>query len=452
MPNVSSSVDPGISSETAERRFLDRRLRTGLWLILASTLLFPAIEVLAPVAASARYEMLLIQAVVVVVVLLRLARGDSDAVGETLLTLFAVALATVSLGVMRSDTLTPLLVFTLMAFVAATLLAWKVWAQLGLVFVLTSAALILMRLLPDVAPPDFPVLAAYGLGQVLSVYVAFELGQTRRRIREEAQDRERTAAALALVESAVEQANDAVVILTPDLTFPGPQIVYVNPAFSAMTGYAADEAANQPLQALFGPGTTAAEIGRMHEALRHEESQIGQGTFHRKDGTPYVLEWHTASIRDAAGRALYRMTVNRDITERVEAESGRAALLEIARSIGGRLERGEILERVLARVTDLLPCERALAVAWDADSQSFRFAAAHGFPEQQMPRLTHLEHRPVEALRQRLLTGHTVVINEPVGQPLMPLEIFSYYELRATAGTPLAPRERITLAAACSAR
>jgi PAS domain S-box-containing protein len=443
MPNLIQTPVPAPEGGGAERRFLDRRLRLGLWLILAATLLFPALELLTPAAAEARVESLLIQGIVIVVVLLRLARGESDAVAETLATMMAVAAAIVGIGALRADAHTPLVLFTLVAFIAATLLAWRPWAQVALALGIATAALAVLRLTPPESLPSFSTLAAFGLGQVLAVYIAFELGQTRHRIREEALERERTAAALQLVESAVEQANDAVVILTPDLQFPGPQIVYVNPAFCAMTGYTADEAANQPLRALFGPGTGTNEIARLHESLRLEESQIGQGTFHRKDGTPYVLEWHTASIRDDAGRTIYRMTVNREITERVEAESGRAALLEVARSIGGRLDRTEILERVQGRIADLLPCDRVLSVRWDPDSQTFRFAAAHGFPDDQLPRLHVMEHRPTEALRQQLLAGRSVVVNEPVGQGLMPITLFSSYGIAALAITPLHARGRM---------
>lgn len=443
MPKLDQTAAPAPAGGGAERRFLDRRLRVGLWLILGATLLFPALELLTPAAAEARVESLLAQGIVIVIVLLRLARGDSAAIAETLLTMAAVAAATAAIGVLRADAHTPLLVLTLVAFVAATLLAWRPWAQAALAAGFALAAFAVLRLAPPEALPSFSTLAAFGLGQALAVYVAFELGQTRHRIREEAEERERTAAALQLVESAVEQANDAVVILTPDLAFPGPQIVYVNPAFCAMTGYSAEEAARQPLRALFGPGTGTNEIARMHEALRLAESQIGQGTFHRKDGTPYVLEWHTATIRDDAGRILYRMTVNREITERVEAEAGRATLLEIARSIGGRLDRAEILERVQARIAELLPCDRVLAVRWDADSQAFRFAAAHGFPEEQMARLHAMEHRPAESLRQQLLAGRSAVINEPVGQGLLPITLFSAYGISALAITPLHARGRM---------
>jgi len=443
MPTT-TKLEPNEEPQVAEeRRFLDRRLRIGLWLILVSTLLFPLIEFALPVAAESWLEVVVIQGVVVLIVLLRLLRGDGRAVGETLLATIGIAVAVAGIGILRADVQTPLVLYTLIALITATLFAWRPWVQFAVAATFLAAVALITQFLPEAASPAFAPLAAFGLAMCASIYVAFELGYTRKRIRAEASIRERTAAALRLVESAVDNANDAIVIMTPDLRFPGPRIVYVNPAFTAMTGYQPEEAVSQPLRALFGPGTASAEIGKLQEALRHDEPQIGEGRFHRKDGTPYILEWHTASIGDGLGNTAYRMTVNRDITARVQAESGRAALLEVARSVGGQLDRREIFVRVQGRIAQLLPCERVLAVRWDADGQAFRFLAAHGFSEDHMQRLHRIEYRPVEALRQQLVAGRSAVINEPVGQSLVPLSLFSDYELKALAITPMHARARM---------
>ena len=43
---------------------------------------------------------------------------------------------------------------------------------------------------------------------------------------------------LRLLKTAIEQSNESVIITTGQLDPPGPQIIYVNPAFTKMTGYA----------------------------------------------------------------------------------------------------------------------------------------------------------------------------------------------------------------------
>lgn len=436
--SVNRDADTDLAGQ--ETRFLDRRLRIGLWLILATTLVFPLIEALSPVELEAANTITLIQVVLVLVVLFRLARGEGAAVFDTLLTMAGVAFAVAAVGILENDPVTPMLLYATIAFVTATLLAWRAWAQFVLGTLLLVGATFTIQFSLESPHVDYATVAAFGFAIVVSIYVAYELTQTRRRIQEHAADQERAAQALHLVESAVEQANDAIVILSADLQPPGPRIVYVNPAFCAMSGYSAEEAESQPLRALFGPGTSTTAIAKLHEALRTDESTIGQDTFHRKDGQPYVLEWHTASIRDAAGTPLYRMTVNRDITERVQAESGRAALLEVARSIGGRLDRTEILERVQRRVADLLPCDRVLTLRWDADGQQFRHLSSHGFSSDDAAKLTEVEHRPAEAMRQKMLAGQTVAIDEPVGQSLLPIRLFADYGLTSLAAAPLHAR------------
>src|SRR5262249_19807760 len=46
---------------------------------------------------------------------------------------------------------------------------------------------------------------------------------------------------LRLLKTAIEQSTESVIITTAQLDPPGPQIVYVNPAFTKMTGYSPDE-------------------------------------------------------------------------------------------------------------------------------------------------------------------------------------------------------------------
>ena len=53
----------------------------------------------------------------------------------------------------------------------------------------------------------------------------------------DATDRER----LRLLTSAVENASEGVTVTTATLDFPGPIIVFVNPAICAMTGYSSEE-------------------------------------------------------------------------------------------------------------------------------------------------------------------------------------------------------------------
>src|SRR5215510_3942877 len=60
---------------------------------------------------------------------------------------------------------------------------------------------------------------------------------------------------LRLLKTAIEQSNESVIIMTARPDPPGPQIVYVNPAFTKMTGYAPEEVIGETPHILQGPKT-----------------------------------------------------------------------------------------------------------------------------------------------------------------------------------------------------
>ncbi|WP_144434050.1 PAS domain S-box protein, partial [Pseudomonas syringae] len=72
---------------------------------------------------------------------------------------------------------------------------------------------------------------------------------------------------LALLEAVVEQSFNAVLITDANLANGGPFIVYVNPAFCAMTGYTAEALIGASPRILQGPDTDPQVIERMRECL-----------------------------------------------------------------------------------------------------------------------------------------------------------------------------------------
>src|SRR4030095_14308717 len=68
---------------------------------------------------------------------------------------------------------------------------------------------------------------------------------------------------LRLLNTAIEQSSESVMITTAQLDRPGPQIVYVNPAFTKMTGYAPEEVIGKTPRILQGPKTDRAVLARL---------------------------------------------------------------------------------------------------------------------------------------------------------------------------------------------
>ena len=127
------------------------------------------------------------------------------------------------------------------------------------------------------------------------------------------------ARALTLRDRALEAATSGVAIA--DATQPEHPIVYVNPAFERLTGYAAAEMVGRNCRLLQGPDTDPAAIAEMSAALReHRECRVTLLN-ERKDGTPFWCEIHLAPVRDESGRVVQYIGVQNDVTARVDAEN-----------------------------------------------------------------------------------------------------------------------------------
>ena len=119
-----------------------------------------------------------------------------------------------------------------------------------------------------------------------------------------------------MLAKAVEESHEPVLITEGSpLDLPGPRVVYVNPAFEAMSGYTADEIVGQTPRILQGPETEREEIDRLRRALEAGEPWSGEVFNYRKDGTPYRLQWNTAPVYDEEGALAYWVSVQRDVTE-----------------------------------------------------------------------------------------------------------------------------------------
>ncbi len=101
-------------------------------------------------------------------------------------------------------------------------------------------------------------------------------------------------------------------------------LVFVNAAFSAMTGYAAHEVRGRNCRFLQGDNTDPDAVTALRRA-----SAVGEGCAvtlcnYRKDGTPFWNEVTLAPLHDVTGRVIAYVGAQVDVTARVEAERQRA--------------------------------------------------------------------------------------------------------------------------------
>lgn len=98
----------------------------------------------------------------------------------------------------------------------------------------------------------------------------------------------------AVFHDAVEQSAIAI-----SITDGNARILYVNPAFSAITGYAASEVVGQRQSLLSYKSTPRSVYQLMWQALRGGRSWTGRLLNRRRDGTPYVAELTVTPLRSS---------------------------------------------------------------------------------------------------------------------------------------------------------
>lgn len=125
---------------------------------------------------------------------------------------------------------------------------------------------------------------------------------------------------LDLLESAVRNDYDSIIITDLNLDKPGPRIVYVNDGFEKMTGYSREEVIGESPRILQGEKTDRKVLDRLKECLIKGKSFFGQTVNYRKDGSEYINQWDIHPLLNKDGEITHWVSYQHDITERKRAE------------------------------------------------------------------------------------------------------------------------------------
>ena len=138
---------------------------------------------------------------------------------------------------------------------------------------------------------------------------------------------EATRQQLHLLATCIANLNDVVLITEAEKRDDaGHRIVFVNEAFTRLTGYTREETIGSTPQMLQGPLTDRAELDRIKEALRTWQPVRAELVNYRKDGTRFWIEMEIVPVKDASGWVTHWVAVERDATARREAAETQAAL------------------------------------------------------------------------------------------------------------------------------
>ena len=144
---------------------------------------------------------------------------------------------------------------------------------------------------------------------------------------------------LELLQSSVSHLND--IVLITDVSPPGPRIVFVNDAFTRVTGYSRAEVMGKPPRMLHGPLTDPVELARVRGAIERFEPVHAELLNYHKGGRPYWVELDVVPVGMSSDVSSHFVCIQREINDR---KRDQAALGEL---------NSELEQRVAARTAEL---------------------------------------------------------------------------------------------------
>ncbi len=124
-----------------------------------------------------------------------------------------------------------------------------------------------------------------------------------------------------LLQSVVVNTNDGVVITEAEaIDELGLRIIYVNEAFTNITGYSLEEVLGKTPRILQGEKTDRTELDKIRTALSRWESVTVEVINYRKNGSEYWNEFSIVPVGDRTGWYTHWIAIQRDTTERKQAE------------------------------------------------------------------------------------------------------------------------------------
>ncbi|WP_219226742.1 PAS domain-containing protein [Pedobacter antarcticus] len=118
-----------------------------------------------------------------------------------------------------------------------------------------------------------------------------------------------------LLESVVINATDAVLICTGNVEGSGQSIIYVNEAFTRMSGYHKNELLGASPRISQGPETDRDEIRKLSSAIANKVPCEIEVINYTKQGKEYWVSQSNAPIADETGKVTHWISIQRDITQ-----------------------------------------------------------------------------------------------------------------------------------------
>ena len=158
---------------------------------------------------------------------------------------------------------------------------------------------------------------------------------------------------LKLLESVITNTTDAVLVTeAAPLYGQGPAILYVNDAFTQMTGYTAEEIMGKTPRILQGPKSDVEELKRLSACLKKFEPCEVTVINYKKTGEAFWINFTVNPVFDEKGQATHFIAIERDITRQKNEEHRQRLLASISAFFIKEAPLNETMDEVLAMLVE----------------------------------------------------------------------------------------------------
>ncbi|MEM7141734.1 MAG: SpoIIE family protein phosphatase [Actinomycetota bacterium] len=175
-----------------------------------------------------------------------------------------------------------------------------------------------------------------------------------------------------LILAALEQTRASACVTTADLDAPGPRIVYVNPAYAAMTGRAREDVIGETPRLMQGPLTDRRVLDRLRADLVAGRSFNGETVNYRADGSPFIINWSIDPVRNASGLITHFVATQEDVTEQVRLANLLAAEQSLDLALRAELTDAVDTETAFGALAEVVRSGLATIVPLGSPSVSLR--------------------------------------------------------------------------------
>ena len=133
---------------------------------------------------------------------------------------------------------------------------------------------------------------------------------------------------LKLLETVITQSKDSILI-TEAHSQKGkiPKIVYINPAFSQMSGYESNEIIGKSANIFRGPKSDSSQLKKLVKAIKNEEEFYIETITYTKQKKEYWVRFSMIPIFNSDAKISHWISIQRDITEEKKLETEKEQLI-----------------------------------------------------------------------------------------------------------------------------